>query len=57
MILAVHVCDLLDDFVFRGELHQVAVEKWPVVSDDIRQQMARMAAVAAWGLGKALLNI
>ena len=37
---------------FRGELHQVAVEKWPVVSDDIRQQMARMAAVAAWGLGK-----
>jgi len=25
------------------------------VSDDIRQQMARMAAVAAWGLGKALL--
>ncbi|XP_027052994.1 serine/threonine-protein kinase mTOR [Pocillopora verrucosa] len=34
-----------------GELHQVAVEKWPVVSDDIRQQMARMAAAAAWGLG------
>lgn len=57
MILAVHVCDSLDDVVFRGELHQVAVEKWPVVSDDIRQQMARMAAVAAWGLGKALLNI
>lgn len=25
------------------------------MSDDIRQQMARMAAVAAWGLGKALL--
>lgn len=57
MILAVHICDSLDDVVFRGELHQVAVEKWPVVSDDIRQQMARMAAVAAWGLGKALLNI
>lgn len=40
----------------RGELHQVAVDKWPVVSDDIRQQMARMAAAAAWGLGKTLLN-
>ena len=35
----------------RGELHQVAVEKWPVVNDDIRQMMARMAAAAAWGLG------
>lgn len=42
--------------IFRGELHQVAVEKWPVVSDDIRQQMARMAAAAAWGLGKAVVN-
>jgi len=34
-----------------GELHQVAVDKWPVVGDDIRQMMARMAAAAAWGLG------
>ena len=42
--------------VFRGELHQVAVDRWPVVSDDIRQQMARMAAAAAWGLGKAILK-
>lgn len=37
--------------VCRGELHQVAVDKWPVVGDDIRQMMARMAAAAAWGLG------
>ena len=35
----------------------MAVEKWPVVSDDIRQQMARMAAAAAWGLGKAMVDI
>ena len=41
----------LDAFLSRGELHQVAVDKWPVVSDDIRQKMARMAAAAAWGLG------
>ena len=38
--------------LYRGELHQVAVDKWPVVSDDNRQRMARMAAAAAWGLGK-----
>ncbi|XP_032242839.2 serine/threonine-protein kinase mTOR [Nematostella vectensis] len=34
-----------------GELHTVACDKWPDVSDDIRKQMARMAAAAAWGLG------
>ena len=34
----------------------MAVEKWPVVSDDIRQKMARMAAAAAWGLGKFLFS-
>ena len=37
--------------ICRGELHQVAVDKWPVVGDDIRQMMARLAAAAAWGLG------
>ena len=42
-------------FFYRGELHQVAVDKWPVVSDDNRQRMARMAAAAAWGLGKMFL--
>ena len=42
-------------FFYRGELHQVAVDKWPVVSDDNRQRMARMAAAAAWGLGKIFL--
>lgn len=35
----------------------MAVDKWPVVSDEIRQKMARMAAAAAWGLGKKLLTI
>jgi hypothetical protein len=39
---------------FRGELHQVACEKWPNVSDEIRKNMARMAAAAAWGLGKSM---
>eukprot|EP00795_Rhopilema_esculentum_P000207 gene207-9842_t len=35
-----------------GELHKVACETWPNVSDDTRQHMARMAAAAAWGLGE-----
>nr|FAA04053.1 TPA: mechanistic target of rapamycin [Lymnaea stagnalis] len=33
-------------------LHQLALERWPTVSDEIRTGMARMAAVAAWGLGQ-----
>ncbi|XP_071805479.1 serine/threonine-protein kinase mTOR-like isoform X2 [Asterias amurensis] len=33
------------------QLHDLACERWPMVSDDGRQQMARMAAAAAWGLG------
>ncbi|KAK0063750.1 serine/threonine-protein kinase mTOR-like isoform X1 [Biomphalaria pfeifferi] len=33
-------------------LHQIALDRWPVVSDEIRTSMARMAAVAAWGLGQ-----
>ncbi|XP_059160425.1 serine/threonine-protein kinase mTOR-like [Physella acuta] len=33
-------------------LHQIALERWPVVSDEIRTGMARLAAVAAWGLGQ-----
>ncbi|XP_074653906.1 serine/threonine-protein kinase mTOR-like [Tubulanus polymorphus] len=35
-----------------GQLHELACEKWPVVSDESRQKMARMAASAAWGLGQ-----
>ncbi|CAH1772250.1 unnamed protein product [Owenia fusiformis] len=35
-----------------GQLHDLACEKWPQVSDDIRQNMARMAAMSAWGLGQ-----
>ncbi|GFN76929.1 mechanistic target of rapamycin (serine/threonine kinase) [Plakobranchus ocellatus] len=34
------------------QLHQIALERWPVVSDEIRTGMARMASVAAWGLGQ-----
>jgi len=37
--------------LFRGDLHRVACEKWPNVSDETRKKMARMAAAAAWGLG------
>ncbi|PIK33483.1 putative serine/threonine-protein kinase mTOR-like [Apostichopus japonicus] len=33
-----------------GQLHEVACERWPLVDDEGRQQMARMAAAAAWGL-------
>jgi len=33
-------------------LHQLAAERWPTVSDDIRSKMATMASAAAWGLGK-----
>jgi len=35
-----------------GDLHKVACETWPRVSDDTRQHMARMAAAASWGLGE-----
>ncbi|XP_064642053.1 serine/threonine-protein kinase mTOR-like isoform X1 [Lineus longissimus] len=33
-----------------GQLNSLSVEKWPTVSDEMRQTMARMAAAAAWGL-------
>lgn len=36
---------------FRGQLHNVACDRWPLVPDEGRQRMARMAAAAAWGLG------
>ncbi|KAH3893902.1 hypothetical protein DPMN_018054 [Dreissena polymorpha] len=35
-----------------NQLHQVALEKWPTVSDDVRSRMATMASAAAWGLGQ-----
>ena len=44
-------------FFYRHQLHQIALERWPIVSDEIRTGMARMASVAAWGLGKCLLDI
>ncbi|XP_071482072.1 serine/threonine-protein kinase mTOR-like [Diadema antillarum] len=34
-----------------GQLHNVACDRWPLVPDEGRQRMARMAAAAAWGLG------
>ncbi|XP_038044243.1 serine/threonine-protein kinase mTOR-like [Patiria miniata] len=33
------------------QLHDLACERWPMVTDEGRQAMARMAAAAAWGLG------
>lgn len=39
-------------FLSRGHLHQIACEKWGTSSDENRTDMARMAASAAWGLGK-----
>ncbi|XP_013416422.1 serine/threonine-protein kinase mTOR-like [Lingula anatina] len=35
-----------------GQLYQLSCEKWPLASDETRQQMARLAAVASWGLGQ-----
>ncbi|XP_060066726.1 serine/threonine-protein kinase mTOR-like [Ylistrum balloti] len=35
-----------------NQLHQIACDKWPTVSDDNRAKMARMAAAASWGLGQ-----
>ena len=35
----------------RGQLHNLACEKWTLVNDSLRQKMARMASAAAWGLG------
>lgn len=36
----------------RGQLHQQCCEKWTLVNDETQAKMARMAAAAAWGLGK-----
>ena len=44
-------------FIWRGELHKLACEKWSAVSDDVRHKMARTAASAAWGLGKKVIYI
>ncbi|BFZ23557.1 hypothetical protein BsWGS_26596 [Bradybaena similaris] len=35
-----------------NQLHQIALDRWPVVSDEMKTSMARMASVAAWGLGQ-----
>ncbi|XP_035824600.1 serine/threonine-protein kinase mTOR isoform X2 [Aplysia californica] len=35
-----------------NQLHEIALNRWPSVSDDVRTSMARMASVAAWGLGQ-----
>jgi len=35
----------------RGRLHDISVEKWQIVDDSVKQNMARMASTAAWGLG------
>lgn len=43
-------------FSFRGQLHQQCCEKWTLVNDETQAKMARMAAAAAWGLGKASLT-
>ncbi len=37
----------------RGQLHQQCCEEWTLVSEETQAKMARMAAAAAWGLGKA----
>lgn len=39
-------------FLHRGQLHQQCCEKWTLVNDETQAKMARMAAAAAWGLGK-----
>ena len=35
----------------RGQLYEIASERWSIVDDETKQKMARMAAAAAWGLG------
>ena len=35
----------------RGRLSDIAVEKWQIVDDSVKQNLARMASTAAWGLG------
>ncbi|ELU01654.1 hypothetical protein CAPTEDRAFT_155489 [Capitella teleta] len=32
------------------QLHQLVGDKWSMVSDEVRQQMARMASASAWGM-------
>ncbi|ESO02673.1 hypothetical protein HELRODRAFT_161965 [Helobdella robusta] len=33
-----------------GKLHEITTEKWPLVNETVKQDMARMSATAAWGL-------
>lgn len=40
----------------RGQLHQQCCEEWTLVSEETQAKMARMAAAAAWGLGKHCTN-
>ena len=40
---------------YRDSLHQVAGEKWHMVSSAVQAEMARMAAASAWGLGMMLM--
>ena len=43
--------------VYRDSLHQVAGEKWHMVSSAVQAEMARMAAASAWGLGTNSINV
>ena len=42
---------------YRDSLHQVAGEKWHMVSSAVQAEMARMAAASAWGLGTNSINV
>lgn len=44
-------------FFFRGQLHNLANEKWPQVTESVQQKMARMAAASAWGLGNLTSSV
>lgn len=35
-----------------GKLHSIAKERWETGDDDMKQQIARIAAASAWGLGQ-----
>lgn len=39
------------------ELHRLAGDRWGLVPDNVRQQMARMASAAAWGMGECIASL
>ena len=55
-VIAYYRCNNIE-CACRGQLYHSAKERWPAAQQETRQAMARMAAAAAWGLGKLYMSL